>query len=101
MEGHMLSGWTSREGREGGTTGENHTHEHTHASLSAIWKTHHSASGPIQPKMIVSLPFFPSVFLPFNLTFFPLLLISKLILFSSLEIAESFYSCLCVSIMYV
>lgn len=32
----MLSGWTSREGREGGTTGKNHKHTHTntHASLS-------------------------------------------------------------------
>lgn len=32
--GHMLSGWTSREGREGGTTGKNHTHTHTNAHVS-------------------------------------------------------------------
>lgn len=27
--GHMLSGWTSRAGRVGGTTGKNHTHNQT------------------------------------------------------------------------
>lgn len=46
--GHMLSGWTSRECREGGTTGKNHTHTIAHASLSAICSVCYRASPPNQ-----------------------------------------------------
>lgn len=75
----MLSGWTSREGRVGGTAGKNHTNTHTHTDkhahtcLSAICRV----SRPIQPK--TCRPFshfleFPRRFLFSFLFFYPLIL---------------------------
>lgn len=91
----MLSGWTCREGREGGIIGKNHTHIDSQKSVSAICRARYLASHSFQKKKKLTNPFpysLVSLFLFLSCAHMPVCLLSLV------KITEKH---LCVPVLYI